>query len=273
MSFEILAIQLQSTCTLLAPYAYVQLVRRCRSFSRRVRLGNAFDRRLPSESEQVMSAKSAPIGLEQPVKRLLHGVPDPYTPDLDRFAVCTTSGEQPQYGADHDAASDFTGVEYRLVELLLLRVIPRLDSRAAFNCSGVLKSGCDSFTRSLARDTLRLWRFSNLLFIGSLRPLNVVYSLATITGTKPWRIFPILPSPCRRFLFPDWDVVEAWSWFPLRTTEMPNRGRPAPPSSCHAATDLVMRRLLFVLSTRLRIPVRRRRGGKAIPPDDSGRCH
>ena len=122
-----------------------------------------------------MSAETATVRLKQPVKSLLHGIPNPYTPDHDRIAVCTAREEQPYQGADHDAASGLTVVEYGPGELSFLRVIRRLDSRAACNCSGVLTSGCDRVIRSRARETLRLWFFCNLLFI-FFCPGNVTYS-------------------------------------------------------------------------------------------------
>ena len=46
--------------------------------------------------------------------------------------------------------------------------VARLASRAALICSGVLRSGSESFTFSFARETLRLWRFKSLLLVDML---------------------------------------------------------------------------------------------------------
>src|SRR5450432_3508950 len=55
----------------------------------------------------------------------------------------------------------------------------RLSSRAAANCSGVRTSGSETLTRSFARKTCRLCRFSNLLFIA------VLYADAVFRGFDP----------------------------------------------------------------------------------------
>ena len=47
-----------------------------------------------------MSAKAAPIGLEQPVKGSFHGVSGVHHSKIDRLAVGTLCGEQPDSGAD-----------------------------------------------------------------------------------------------------------------------------------------------------------------------------
>ena len=46
--------------------------------------------------------------------------------------------------------------------------VARLASRAALICSGVLRSGSESWTCSFARETLRLCRFNNRLSIDTL---------------------------------------------------------------------------------------------------------
>jgi len=115
-----------------------------------------------------VAAKLTPAGLEQPIKRLLDGVTDAYCSKLNRLAIWTMCGEQPDQRVDHDPASCFTGVKYGARESLRGPVSPRLASRAVFRCSGVLTSGCDTLNRSLARNTWRLWRFSHLLFITCL---------------------------------------------------------------------------------------------------------
>lgn len=56
----------------------------------------------------------------------------------------------------------------------------RLASRAVLICSGVLRSGCDSLSRALSRETCRLWRFANRLSIFFLpRTLQSIYSVVS----------------------------------------------------------------------------------------------
>src|SRR5579871_1308885 len=74
--------------------------------------------------------------------------------------------------------------------------------------------------------------------------LQVAGAVSPMTVTVSWRILRVLASPRRRVLFPAWDVVEAWYTFPRGPKEDPKRS--APPSSSHAATNLVMTRFLLV---------------------------
>jgi hypothetical protein len=49
---------------------------------------------MPPEQEKVVTAKSATIGLKQPMKRVFNGVSHAYTPELDGSAIGTFRREQ-----------------------------------------------------------------------------------------------------------------------------------------------------------------------------------
>lgn len=63
------------------------------------------DGSLPSEQEEVTTAKRAPARFKEPVKGSLDTVPGAYASELDRLAVWTVRGEQLYCGADHNAIS------------------------------------------------------------------------------------------------------------------------------------------------------------------------
>ena len=65
------------------------------------------DESLPSESEKVVAAKTAPAGFEEPVESPFHGIPDAYPSEIDGSAMWTARREQPHDGADHDSVSAF----------------------------------------------------------------------------------------------------------------------------------------------------------------------
>ena len=108
-----------------------------------------------------MTAKTTTVGLKEPVESRLDGITGAYSPKIDRSAMRTVRGEQAHGGADHNPASAFAA---------------RLTSRAALSSSGFPRSGSDNFTRSVACETSRLWRFCDLLFMRVLYPAGI-YSL------------------------------------------------------------------------------------------------
>ena len=65
------------------------------------------DESLPSESEKVVAAKTAPARLQKPLECRLHGIPDAYPSEIDGSAMWTACREQPHDGADHDSVSAF----------------------------------------------------------------------------------------------------------------------------------------------------------------------
>lgn len=106
-------------------------------------------------------AKTTPAGLNDPSKGSFERGLHSHGSEIDGFAAWAGAREEPSDdGKHHDhCASDLTvwdgNAEYA----------GRLASRAALNCSGVRTSGSDTRIRSLARETLRLWRFSSRLSI------------------------------------------------------------------------------------------------------------
>lgn len=56
---------------------------------------------LPSEKEEMVTTKRAPVGLKEPVQRSFNGVSHTYTSKLNRSAMWTARGEQSYCGADH----------------------------------------------------------------------------------------------------------------------------------------------------------------------------
>ena len=117
------------------------------------------------------AAKRATLGQDNPVKRFLDGVSDAYTSKIDRSAIRTVRGcHNLQY---HHYSPVFASSSGAAVGLGLDdrgKAGPRLKSGRLFSlaasiCSGVLTSGSESLTRSLARATCRLCRFANLLSI------------------------------------------------------------------------------------------------------------
>ena len=148
----------------LSPHPY-------RRTSRRVADGN-----LPSAQEEMMTAKTAPIGLEQPMQGPLHGISGVYNSKINRLAVGTLCGEQPDRGAHRHLASELAAPSAAGVAGCWMdgeaygsrkasRRLPtlRLTSRAAVTCSGVLRSGSETLTCCRARETWRLCRFNSLL--------------------------------------------------------------------------------------------------------------
>jgi hypothetical protein len=117
-----------------------------------------------------VTAKCAPAGLKEPVESPFDGISGAYASEIDRSAMRTACREQPHSGAAHGSVSAFgvlDGVEYGAGGTSCCPATRRLSSRAALSCSGVLRSGSDTLTRSFARETWRLWRFNSLLFIVS----------------------------------------------------------------------------------------------------------
>jgi hypothetical protein len=53
----------------------------------------AFHRSYPTEQEEMMAAKEAPVREQNPVERLFESVADTDAPELDRFAMRTSHGE------------------------------------------------------------------------------------------------------------------------------------------------------------------------------------
>ena len=113
----------------------------------------------------------------------LHGVSGVNNSKIDRFAVGTLCGEQSDRGA-HDhfgsalaapsaaglAGCRMDGEAYGSRKASRRLPTLRLTSRAAFTCSGVLRSGSDTLTCCLARETWRLCRFNSILFIAPYSP-------------------------------------------------------------------------------------------------------
>ncbi len=66
------------------------------------------DGSLPSEQEKVVTAESAPAGLEKPLESRLHGISDAYPSIIDGSAMRAARGEEPYGGADHELTSAFT---------------------------------------------------------------------------------------------------------------------------------------------------------------------
>lgn len=72
------------------------------------RLRRVPDESLPSEEEEVVAAKSAPAGFEEPVESRLDGISGAYASEIDRSAMRTARREQPCRGADHHPVSAFS---------------------------------------------------------------------------------------------------------------------------------------------------------------------
>jgi len=66
------------------------------------------DGRLPSEQEKVVTAKSAPTGLKEPLESRLDGISGAYASELDGSAMRAACGKEPYWGADHELTSAFT---------------------------------------------------------------------------------------------------------------------------------------------------------------------
>jgi hypothetical protein len=60
---------------------------------------------MPSEQEEVVTAKSAPAGLTDPVESRLDGIAGAYAPEIDRSAMWAAFREHPHGGADHDPSA------------------------------------------------------------------------------------------------------------------------------------------------------------------------
>ncbi len=140
-------------------------------------LSGSLDWSLPAEQEKMAAAKRAAIGQQDPVEGLLHGISNADASKIDRPAIRTLRGEHsvplprsyPSVFAALPVPWDWlfrnVGVELRTFPSLLRPPSGRLASRAALICSGVLRSGSESLTRSRARETWRLCRFANRLSI------------------------------------------------------------------------------------------------------------
>jgi len=57
------------------------------------------------DQAKVVSAQSAPVGLEQPSKGSLKTVLQPYNSEIDGFAVRAATGEEPEDSAHHDSCT------------------------------------------------------------------------------------------------------------------------------------------------------------------------
>jgi hypothetical protein len=137
---------------------------------------SGFHRRSLKPAQKKMTpAKRASVRLQEPSESALKSVPQPDASILDRRAIGAARGEP----ADHEVRG-------------------RLNSRAAFNCSGVLTSGSDTLTRALARETCLLCRFSNLLSIFILLNFR-----------------------------PTWRPGSPDTWNPRRSSAAPDRSAPA----------------------------------------------
>lgn len=119
----------------------------------------ATHRNLPSAQEEMVTAKSAPIGLDQPMQGSLHGVPGVYNSKIDRLAVRTLRREHPPCAALPHCESTLAspssaglvgccrtdGEEaYGSRKASRRPLTLRLTSRAALTCSGVLRSGSET---------------------------------------------------------------------------------------------------------------------------------
>ena len=125
----------------------------------------------------MMAAKRAPVGQKDPRQSSFDGISYTYTSEIYRSAMRTALGEHslpwphswtPVFAALSALGACLPrndGVELRTLPSLPRPAAGRLASRAALICSGVLKSGSESLSRSFARETWRLCRFANLLSI------------------------------------------------------------------------------------------------------------
>jgi hypothetical protein len=107
----------------------------------------------------VAAAETTAAGLQEPSQRSFKRILRSHGSEVDRFAArAVTLEEESDNGNRHDhCASGLTACDG------ISEYAGRLASRAALTCSGVLTSGCDTLIRSLARETLRLWRFCSRL--------------------------------------------------------------------------------------------------------------
>jgi hypothetical protein len=146
-----------------------------------------------------MTAECTPVGLKQPLESCLHDVSSVCASIIDRSAVRTARGEETDNAA-HGATSSSTvplvpaptrcgdGVSQNERWPVQRPPTARLASRAAVRCSGVLRSGSDRLLRA-ARETWRLWRFRNLLFIVSFTQVPVCTPISPIPP-QPRRSWP-----------------------------------------------------------------------------------
>jgi hypothetical protein len=65
---------------------------------------------MPSEQEEVVTAKTTTVGLKEPVESRLDGITGAYSPKIDGSAIRTVRGEQAHNGANHDPASAFAAL-------------------------------------------------------------------------------------------------------------------------------------------------------------------
>jgi hypothetical protein len=65
---------------------------------------------MPSEQEEVATAKTTTVGLKEPVKSRLDGITGAYYPEIDGSAMRTVRGEQSHNGANHNPASAFAAL-------------------------------------------------------------------------------------------------------------------------------------------------------------------
>ena len=65
---------------------------------------------LPSEQEKAVSAERAPVRLKKPLESCLNGVSGVSASKIDKSAMGTARGEQPEFGVDHDPVSTFAGL-------------------------------------------------------------------------------------------------------------------------------------------------------------------
>ena len=84
--------------------------RECAASATRSVLRRTPDWDSPTEQEEAVTAKRAPVGLKKPLESRLNGVSGVDTSKIDGSAMGTARGEQPEFGVDHDPVSAFAGV-------------------------------------------------------------------------------------------------------------------------------------------------------------------
>ena len=73
-------------------------------------LPRALNGHLPSEQEEAMTAKRAPVGLKKPLESPLHKISGVYASKVDGSAMRAVSEGEPYHGADHGSASAFVAM-------------------------------------------------------------------------------------------------------------------------------------------------------------------
>ena len=114
----------------------------------------------------MMTTQSASVREKDPVQCSLQSISETDASKVDRSAMRTPGREHLVY-----ETSSLASLEGLFAAGVLLlrngddRSAGRLASRATLTCSGVLKSGSESRSRPLSRETWRLCRFASLLSI------------------------------------------------------------------------------------------------------------